>query len=170
MFKSHHPRFFRGLVAGAAAGVIAACVMNQFLAIWSKAQEALKDPTQTEPASEAEDSTEKVADAIAFATTGRHLSKEAKKKAGPMVHYAFGSLMGGAYGALAEYSPQSRRGFGTIFGAVLFLGADEIVVPALGLGKSPCEDTFSNQASHLAAHLVYGAAVEAGRRGLRRLW
>ena len=142
--------------------------MNQSLATWSRAEAALERSTKkSEP--EEEDSTEKVADAIACAITGQHLSKQAKKQAGPLVHYGFGCVMGSAYGAIAEYSSQARLGFGTLFGAVLFVGADEIVVPALGLGKSPAEDTISNQVSHLAAHLVYGAAVEIGRRGLRSL-
>lgn len=169
MFCSHRPRPIRGMLAGAAAGLLAAWVMNQFFVAWSKAQTALGGPAK-EPQPEAEDSTEKVADAIVCAMTGRHLSKEEKKKAGPVVHYAFGSLMGGAYGALAEYSRQSRRGFGTVFGTVLFVGADEIVVPALRLGKPPTEEPFSSQASHLAAHMVYGASVEMVRRGLRKLF
>ena len=168
MFRSHRPRLSRGILAGAAAGLVSAWVMNQFLVAWSKAQSALECPAK-EAQSEGEDSTEKVADAIACAMTGRHLSKAAKKRAGPVVHYAFGSLMGGAYGALAEYSREARRGFGTMFGTVLFVGADEIVVPLLGLGKPPNEEPISSQASHLAAHMVYGASVEVVRRGLRKL-
>ena len=158
------------MLAGAAAGLLAAWVMNQFLAAWSKAQTALEDPSKQQSQPEEEDSTEKVADAIVCSVTGRHLSKEKKKKAGPVVHYAFGSLMGGAYGAAAEYSRNARRGFGTMFGTVLFVGADEIMVPALGFGKPATEEPLSSQASHLAAHIVYGASVELLRRGLRKLF
>jgi uncharacterized membrane protein YagU involved in acid resistance len=168
MIRSRKPHLLRGVLAGAAAGLVAAWVMNQFLAAWTKAQKALQEPTEAEPP-QGEDSTEMVADAIVHSVTGRHLDKADKQKAGPIVHYAFGSLMGGVYGAMAEYSPQWRRGFGTLFGTVLFVGADEIVVPALGLGKPPNEEPLPNQAGHWAAHMVYGATVEAVRRGLRRL-
>jgi putative membrane protein len=168
MSHSQKPRLSRGIVAGAAAGLVAAWVMNQFLAAWTKAEKALQDPTEAKQP-QGEDSTEMVADAIVHSFTGRHLNKADKQKAGPIVHYAFGSLMGGVYGAIAEYSPQSRRSFGTLFGTVLFVGADEIVVPALGLGKPPTEEPLSSQAAHWAAHMVYGATVEAVRRGLRRM-
>jgi hypothetical protein len=47
----------------------------------------------------------KTADAIVSTVTGgRHLSFEQRQKGGPIVHYAFGAIMGGVYGALG-YSP-----------------------------------------------------------------
>ena len=75
--------------------------------------------------------------------------------------------MGAIYGALAEYSPASRLGAGSLFGAVLFVAADEIAVPALGLGKSPSQVSAGSQANHLAAHVVYGTTVELLRSTLR---
>lgn len=100
---------------------------------------------------------------------GKHLSKEEKKTGGPLVHYLFGSITGGIYGGVAEYSRSSRIGAGTVFGSALFLAADELMVPALGLSKPPTQQPASSQVNHWAGHLVYGATVELVRRGLRRI-
>ncbi|QHN02522.1 DUF1440 domain-containing protein [Granulicella sp. WH15] len=110
----------------------------------------------------------KAADAIVNTVTGgRHLSLEEKQKDGPIVHYAFGALMGGLYGGLAEYSPLVRSGFGTSFGGVLFTGADLIAVPAFKLSGAPTEFPASAYATPFAAHIVYGATTELVRRIVR---
>jgi len=167
-----------GTIAGMAGGLAASWVMNLFIEGVTQAKEKIKEPEPPTAAEQAgnkdsgeepEDATQKVADAFVYSSTGEHLSKEKKKKAGPAVHYAFGSLMGAVYGAVAEYSPASRIGLGTLFGTALFVAADEIAVPALGLGDPPTQVPMSDQAIHLAAHWVYGATTELVRRGCRSL-
>lgn len=92
------------------------------------------------------------------------MDDDEKQTFGPVVHYAFGGLMGGLYGMAAELRPDVTRGLGTLFGAALFLAADQIVVPALGLSKKPTETPIATHAQELASHLVYGAALDALRR------
>ncbi len=167
-----HPDPARGALAGIAGGLLASWVMNQFLAGAKMAQEATQSPqekqaTQQQP--QGEDATGKVAGAVTQAVTGQPLSPEGKQTGGPVVHYAFGTLMGGVYGMVAEYAPASRTGFGSAFGTALFLGADEVMVPALGLGKNPTEEPAASQVQHWLAHIVYGVTVELVRRGVRRL-
>ena len=117
-----------------------------------------------------EDATMKTADAIVSAVTGgRHLSLEAKQKGGPIVHYAFGALMGALYGMGAEYSSTVRSGFGTAFGSALFAGADLWAVPALGLSGSSSDAPISSLATPFSAHLVFGATTEGVRRLLRAI-
>jgi putative membrane protein len=112
----------------------------------------------------------KTADAVVSTLTGgRHLSHEEKEKGGPIVHYAFGALMGAVYGAVAEEMPTATTGFGTAFGAALFTGADLVAVPALNLSQSSGDEPISSLATPFAAHLVYGAATEAVRRLVRAL-
>lgn len=112
----------------------------------------------------------KTADAVVSTVTGgRHLSREGKEKGGPIVHYTFGALMGGVYGAIAEELPLTTTGFGTAFGVALFTGADLIAVPALNLSGSSGEQPVSSLATPFAAHLVYGAATETVRRLMRAL-
>jgi putative membrane protein len=109
----------------------------------------------------------KAADAVVNLTTGQYLSREQKEKAGPVVHYTFGGLMGALYGGAAEYWPSARAGFGTTFASALFTGADLIAVPALQLGPPADEQPGSAFATPFSAHLVYGVTTELVRRIVR---
>jgi putative membrane protein len=171
---SREKHLFRGILAGVAGGLAASWVMNEFIAgPGKKLQHSLQTPAenwkeQREAESGQEDSTMKVADAIvATATGGQHLTYAEKEKAGPAVHYAFGAIMGGLYGGLAEYVPGVRSAFGTTFGTALFTGADAIAVPALKLGPPVTEESAGATANYYGAHLVYGATTELVRRIVR---
>lgn len=169
-----HP--VKGLLAGAAAGLIAAWTMNQFQAAWSKASERAKAGEQQEASQndqgnnqeQKEDATMKAAGKLAQATLGRRLSKDEKQKAGPAMHYLFGTFAGAVYGIVGEYLPLARIGFGTAFGGALFLLADELAVPALGLSWKATEAPLSSHFYGLASHFVYGASAEAVRRSIAR--
>jgi hypothetical protein len=91
---------------------------------------------------------------------------EGRQKGGPIVHYAFGALMGALYGAGAEYSSLVRAGFGTAFASALFAGADLWAVPTLGLSGSS-DASVSSLATPYSAHVVYGVATEGVRRLVR---
>ncbi len=169
-----------GMVAGAIGGLVAAWVMNVFMEnagpkVQQVAQKfdhpARQQPSQTQSSSDSEpkeDATMKTADALVSAVTGgRHLSMEGKQKGGPVVHYAFGALMGALYGMGAEYSSTVRSGFGTTFGSILFAGADLWAVPALGLSGSSSNAPISSLATPFSAHIVYGATTEGVRRLVR---
>ena len=170
---------WRGAVSGALGGLAAAWVMNQFQAGVSKASNAMQhgrgrrlSPQSSggqQQQSSDEDATQKAAEAISETTTGRTLTKRQKQTAGPILHYAFGSLMGAAYGSAVELAPVVRSGWGLPFGTVLWLGADEIAVPAFGLSQSSLKSPASTHASALASHLVYGATADVVRRAVRTL-
>jgi len=169
--RNGNTHLLRGVAAGAIGGLVAAWVMNGFIAGAMKVQEGMKsleqkvrEESQPKDEEQSEDSTMKVADTVAWLVTGQHLTKQGKQKGGPIVHYAFGALMGALYGALAELSETSTSGAGTAFGTGLFIAADEIMVPALGLSKPPTQQPVSDQLTHYAAHLVYGTTTEMVRR------
>jgi phage shock protein PspC (stress-responsive transcriptional regulator) len=169
----------RGVIAGVAGGLAASWVMNEFMSGPGKklqrvVQDSLNDQRQSEQEGakpgEKEDATMKTADAIVNVVTGgQHLSWEQKQQAGPVVHYAFGALMGGVYGGLAEYSSAVTSGLGTTFGGVLFGGADLLAVPVLGLSSAPSKGSAPALASPFAAHVVYGATTEIVRRIVRAI-
>ena len=77
--------------------------------------------------------------------------------------------MGAFYGGLAELEPRATAGAGLPYGAAVFVGADEVAVPALGLSKPPQEYPASAHIYGLASHLVYGLSLEMARRGIRRM-
>jgi putative membrane protein len=176
MGEQRNAHLASGIVAGIAGGLVAAWVMNEFMEnVGPSIQKAVQgeesagehqEPVGPKP----DDATMKTADAVvATVTGGRHLSHEGKEKGGPIVHYAFGAIMGAAYGAVAEGIPESTFGFGMAFGAALFAGADLVAVPALNLSGSPSDAPASSLATPFAAHLVYGAVTEAVRRLVRVL-
>lgn len=172
---------WKGVVAGAAGGLVASWVMNQFQTGWNKAASNLSDerePWSASPQGEqerhtgdagADDATMKAAEKISEAIFNHRLSREEKKRLGPVVHYAFGAGTGALYGALAELSPRATFGAGLPYGTAVFLGGDEIAVPALGLSKPPKEYPASAHLYGLASHLVYGLSLEMARRGIRRM-
>jgi putative membrane protein len=167
-------RIGRGLLAGLAGGLMAAWTMNQFQAAYTRAVESPRERNAGErpreealdsrTEAEAEDATMKAADKLARKLVHRPLSRQAKRRAGPVVHYAFGGAMGALYGATAELFPEVTYGFGTSFGAVLFAVADEVAVPALGLAEGAAAVPISSHLYALVSHLVYGAATEGVRR------
>lgn len=165
----------RGLAAGLIGGLVASWTMNQFQTLTSKLAEEL-DKSQggqkkkEEPQKkEGDDATVRAASAISENVFNHKLTKGEKKVAGPAVHYAFGTITGGFYGAAAELAPVVSAGAGLPFGAVFWLAADEAAVPALGLSKPPTEYPLSTHASALASHLVYGLTTDVVRLAVRRV-
>ncbi|HZR57564.1 MAG TPA: DUF1440 domain-containing protein [Terriglobales bacterium] len=173
--RRQRPNTWKGMAAGLAGGLVAAWTMNQFQALLSKASEKLKSNgangsghKKNPSEGDAEDGTMKAADKISSSVFGVNLTKEQKKKAGPVVHYFVGSATGALYGAFAEHIPAVTTAEGIPFGTAVFLGADEVAVPAFGLSKPPQEYPLSVHASALASHLVYGATTEIVRKLLRQ--
>ncbi len=177
MSEQKEPHLLRGVLAGAAGGLLAGWVMNQFQAGPGQAlSNAVETPAEQaelkrqSEQSDGEDATMKAADAIASTLTGgRHLTWEQRQKDGPIVHYAFAAITGGVYGGLAEYSSLVRSGLGTTFGSALFAGGDLLAVPALKLGPKVGEYPASSLAAPYAAHLVYGVTTELVRRLARAI-
>jgi putative membrane protein len=164
----------RGTLAGIAGGLFASWVMNEFMAgpgeALTGAVETPRDKFILKHQSGGEDATMHAADKIAeFTTGGRHLTHEQRARAGPFVHYAFGAIAGGVYGALAEVTPAVTSGFGTSFGSVLFTGADALAIPAFKLSIPLKETPPSSLAAPFAAHLVYGISTELIRRLIRKV-
>lgn len=169
----------KGAAAGLAAGLAATWVMTQFQHLSKKLQEngQQENPQHSVNRGKAEsaqqkeqgdDATVKAADKLSRGLFHHPLSQDEKKVAGPAMHYGFGALTGLAYGVLAELAPAVTRGAGAPFGTAVWLGADEVAVPAFGLSGPPWEHPASVHARALAAHLVYGVTTEGLRRLARR--
>ena len=87
--------------------------------------------------------------------------------AGRFVHLAFGAVTGAIYGAAVELNPRVRAVAGVLFGLAVWALADEGIVPALGLKRSPRETSAGLHAYSFTSHVVYGAATELVRGTLR---
>lgn len=177
---------WKGLAAGVVGGLVASWTMNQFQALLGKllegeershgaqslqqgspehgigrelAEAGVDDPKDTAPA--------RLAQAVSVYAFDHELTKDEKEVGGRVAHYAMGVSAGAVYGALAEVLPEATAGFGLPFGAAVWAVADEGIVPALGLSKSPTAYPLSIHAYAFASHLVYGLTTEAVRRTLR---
>ena len=155
---------WKGIAAGMVGGLAATFVMTGFQTAWSKASQALseEEDEQKNQDSESENSTATVATRIAN-IAGYELSREQKQKGGMIVHYAFGTLMGGLYGMIQENTSRRTRQrpvrSGLEFGSALFAGADEVVLPALALADGTTSAPLSAHAYGLVSHMVYGATM-----------
>jgi uncharacterized membrane protein YagU involved in acid resistance len=163
----------RGMAAGLLAGCAAAYIMNQFQELRpirkpqytggpSPEPEHHQEPLQG--TSEEEDATVKTAQRISQRVLHHNLTESEKKVAGPAVHYMYGSLIGAVYGGLSELLPIVSAGLGLPFGFFVWLVGDEVAVPVLGLGKGPLDTPPEKHADALAAHFMYGAALDLLRR------
>jgi hypothetical protein len=177
----------KGLAAGLLGGLVASWTMNRFQAMWSRQEVGVEKPHGAQgikpyvegqesfpgnkpetTAKRQDDPTEKIAEAISESVLDRKLKESEKEPAGAVVHYLFGIATGGFYGALAEVAPAVTIGAGLPFGAVFWLTADEIVVPALGLSEKPTEYPLSTHAYSFFSHTVYALTAEAVRRTIRK--
>ena len=155
-------RIVKRVVAGAIGGLAASLAMNQFQVIWSKAEEAVSNSKTPQ----GEDATVKIARNISRKVCNADLTEPQKKVAGPIVHYGFGTLLGALYGALAETVPLTSAGYGIPYGSAVWLLADEVAVPALGLSKAPNKAPIRSHIQALASHCVYGLAADLTRRAI----
>lgn len=156
----------KGLAAGFISGLAATWVMTQFQNAVSPLMKSNdKEKKQKE---ESENATVKTASMISESIFDHELEKSEKQFAGNAVHYGFGTTVGALYGVTAEILPVASKGYGLPFGTALFIGADEIAVPALGFAVSQTETPLSTHAYGLASHLVYGLTAEMVRRAVRR--
>jgi Protein of unknown function (DUF1440) len=115
--------------------------------------------------SEAQNSNELAAQALAGSMLGRRLTRQELRFAAPLVHYLFGATLGAIYGAYAERRQADGSGIG--FATTVWLAADEIAMPLLGLSDSTARRPIEMHLQSLVAHLVYGTATEVTRRSVR---
>jgi hypothetical protein len=172
MGETDEAKILKGMLAGAVGGLVASWTMNEFQKVWAAAEKRITGGKQGQDegqqnTEDAEDATMKTADRMSQALQGRHLTGEEKKKAGPVVHYAFGALMGAVYGASVEVNPAANALAGIPFGAILFAAADEVVLPVLGLSDKPAAYPLSTHVYGLMSHAVYGVTTETVRRIVR---
>jgi putative membrane protein len=178
--KDTTARVARGTVAGFMGGIIASWVMNQYQAVESRpvnVRKHEKEMAATRPGkseskkskSDNGDPTVKVAQMVSRKLIHHELTPAEKKIAGPTVHFGYGAAVGALYGGLSELLPTVSIGLGIPYATLLWLGGDEIAVPALGLGKLPTEVPTEEHASKVATHFVYGITLDISRRILRRI-
>ena len=165
----------KGLLAGLIGGALGTLVLNLFQTVALKGTQVAEKQIgnggnytkEQEGLLKGYERAHTIAAIQVAGAAGIRLSRRQRLRSPQIVEYAFGTMCGGVYGALAEVLPEVTAGFGTIFGATLFTGASEIVIPALGWIDPPGKRTPVQHLGGLAGNIVYGATTEAIRRLLR---
>ena len=85
------------------------------------------------------------------------------------IHWGFGALVGGVYGALAEYQPVVTKRLGANFGLTLCGITHASALPMMGLTESPENQSAREHASELVTHAIYGMTTELVRRVARKV-
>lgn len=122
---------------------------------------------------EDESSTAALGRMIYTAVTGKEpKSKETKETLSNLVHWGYGLLQGGLYGA-ARASNGNGRGLDLLGGAVhatgLWLLGDETAMPLLGLQEGPTAVKPVGHVNRFGAHLVYGLTTAATTQLLEKI-
>jgi uncharacterized membrane protein YagU involved in acid resistance len=150
----------RRIVQGAIAGALGSLAMNLFARIVAGDRRA--HGVQPPQAITLDDDATELAGAAAFEMIGGHEPDDSEEQPlGTAAHYAFGAAMGVAYALLSPRIPLLHRGYGTLYGSLVWIVADEGLMPALGLSRGPSQLPLRTHAYALAGHVVYGAAVAA---------
>ncbi len=154
----------RLVVLGAAAGLVAAWAMEESQkAIAEAAKSAGVEPPSGDPA------TVKAADRLSMEFSGQPIAPHKREQAGRIVHYATGAALGAVYTYLAERAPFITWGFGGLFGLAVTGLLDEGAAPALGFSPPASEVPLERHGEGVAAHLIFGSALEAARQVVRVL-
>jgi predicted lipid-binding transport protein (Tim44 family) len=172
--KRREVKLLGGLAAGILGGIVATWVLDKYQQGALEATRAAENAVNAEPflsrrqedrLREQQLAHAEAAERIAQSTFGKGLSRNQRRNAVPIVQYAIGALAGGAYGFAVEILPVVRRGYGTGYSNLLFLGGSQAMLPWLNLGTRQKVTPVKN--GGLSAALVYGATLETTRRILR---
>lgn len=118
---------------------------------------------------EDEGATESVGRIAYEMATGHDPDHETRQKLGQAVHWGYGVLVGGMYGALRPEAEAPDLVAGLGYGTALWVLGDELTVPLLGLSEGPTAHSIPDHAKALGAHLAYGAATATATQALRRV-
>jgi putative membrane protein len=105
---------------------------------------------------------------LAEQVAGRRLPEEERAFALQGIHWIFGALAGGVYGAIVEVEPSLAAWRGAAFGITLNRITHETVLPKLGLTAPPRQQPTQERISEWVTHAAYGVATDAVRRTVRR--
>ena len=161
-----------GLMAGALGGLAGTLAMNEAQRAWTRVVDGeapdsgagKHDARDWQERSEHQNSNELAAQALARRMLRRPLTKDELRVAAPLTHFLFGAALGALYGIYAE---RRRTSSGIGFGTTVWLLADEIAMPLLGLSAPTTRRPVEMHLQSFVSHLVFGTAAEMTRRVVR---
>lgn len=144
----------KGAIAGLIAGIVATAAKTAAEAVYPPRIHGEAEPPQ------------ELADKV---LGPRYFALSSHTVEGETIHWGFGALAGALYGVAAEVYPQATDKHGASFGLTLAAVTHEGLLPALGLGAPPEDQSNREQASEMATHVIYGVVAETVRSAVRRV-
>lgn len=181
----------KGAIAGAVGGIVGTLAMAAFQQVWMRASATLAERfngeqndddqnrvenagvreseyPESEPRSHHHVSpSERLVATVYREVIHRPARPMEMKIGGSAIHVGFGAAAGAIYGAAAEVEPRVTIGEGTLFGAAVFIAADEIALPLTGLAEPPQRTPPRRHLYALFSNFAFGAATEITRRFVR---
>jgi putative membrane protein len=160
--------------AGAVGGLAGTLAMNQAQRGWTNAVDGhapesaagKHDARDWQERIEGRNSNEIAAQIIGTRVIGRRLDHAELALGAALVHYGFGAALGALYGLYSRR--KLRPATGTGFGLMVWLLADEIAMPLLGLSASTLRRPLEKRLQSIAAHVVFGTTTELTRAAVCR--
>jgi hypothetical protein len=119
---------------------------------------------------EGESATEALGRILYTKVTGKEpKANETKALLSYLVHWTYGLVQGGVYGANRGKADILDLEGGILFGTTLWLFGDEMAVPLLGLQQGPGAVTFRQHFNRLGAYWAYGLGTAVPTQLLRRI-
>lgn len=171
---------WKGFLLGAAGGVAGLLAMRAY---WKLATAFIgEDPRSKRAPGEPDDlddmgvagqhhrkdeSSTAAAGRIAYEeVTGEEPTEETRALLSTAVHWGYGMMLGGLYGALRGRREGLDLKGGLVFGSLAWLLGDELLVPLLGLSKGPTAFPAEQHAHRRGAHMTYGLATSVATQAL----
>ncbi len=92
---------------------------------------------------------------------GIYPSDAERRTGGRVVHYAVGPILGALYAHASDVIPTLRSAHGVLFGAGVWLAANEVALPRLGLVPPPRSVPLAEHVASLVEHVVWGVTTDA---------
>lgn len=184
---SHHHNPWKGFVLGAAGSIVGLLAMELY---WRRVAPLLQPEKESDQESnpypaeldlddislagrhyrKEESSTDALGRILYTQLTGKEPRyKETKATLSNLVHWVYGMLQGGIYGATQTESASSAVPYSLGFSTGLWLFGDELVVPLLGLQAGPTAAPPIQHVNRLGAHLAYGLGTALTKQLLDEL-
>lgn len=176
--KHEEPNRWKGFVLGVAGGVVGLIAMDTY---WARVAPLLSSIASSESADGGDQREPDPLESIALfgkqyrdgesstAALGRIAyqwitakepqCEETKTTLSYLVHWLYGMMQGGVYGAGRSGATPPDLAGGLAFATGLWLFGDELMLPLLGLQGGPTSVPPVQHANRFGAHLAYGAGT-----------
>jgi hypothetical protein len=163
---------------GALGGIVGSWAMSEFQAWWDRAinrgepysPAGRHDARGWQEKNEGTNANDIVGRRAAAALLNREPDREERAAAAAASHYLFGAAAGALYGAIAARVGGASPLGGAALGTAMWIGADNVAMPLLGLARSDIDYPVESHVQSFASHIVYGLATQSTYGLLRKAY